>query len=135
MPWLEDACARKNNLYYEFVNVPTVENKAKYDKMNEFCAKHIDVAKLRYRKKYFDDYKDNSRKQWQMINELLNRRKSNIRVSKLIDENGKVSNTAINILRPYKHRISKAKLTIEAKSPQMSHLNSSYNSLWKTRYV
>ena len=97
LPWLEDACARKNNLYYEFVSVPTVENKAKYDKMNEFCAKHIDVAKLRYRKKYFDDYKDNSRKQWQMINELLNRRKSNIRVSKLIDENGKVSNTPVDI--------------------------------------
>ena len=54
--------------------------------MNEFCDKHIDIAKLRYRKKYFDDYKDNSRKQWQMINELLNRRKSNIRVNKLIDK-------------------------------------------------
>ena len=54
--------------------------------MNEFCDKHIDIAKLRYRKKYFDDYKDNSRKQWQMMNELLNRRKSNIRVNKLIDK-------------------------------------------------
>ena len=52
LPWLEDACARKNNLYHEFVNAPTSENKAKYDKMNEFCAKHIDIAKLRYRKKY-----------------------------------------------------------------------------------
>ena len=47
------------------------QNKAKYDKMNEFCAKQIVIEKLRYRKKYFDDYKDNSRKQWQMINELL----------------------------------------------------------------
>ena len=62
-------------------------------KINEFCDKHIDIAKLKYRKKYFDDYKDNSRKQWQMINELLNRRKSNIRVNKLIDKNGKVHNT------------------------------------------
>ena len=35
LPWLDDACARKNNLYYEFVNAPTVENKAKYDKMNK----------------------------------------------------------------------------------------------------
>ena len=61
--------------------------------MNEFCDKHIDIAKLRYRKKYFDDYKDNSRKQWQMINELLNRHKSNIRVNKLIDKDGKVHNT------------------------------------------
>ena len=62
-------------------------------KMNEFCDKHIDIAKLRYRKKYFDDYKDNSRKQWQMINEMLSRHKSNIRVNKLIDKDGKVHNT------------------------------------------
>ena len=61
--------------------------------MNDFCDKHIDIAKLRYRKKYFDDYKDNSRKQWQMINELLNRRKRNIRVNKFIDKDGKVHNT------------------------------------------
>ena len=81
LPWLENACARKNNLYHKFVHAPTTENKANYDKMNEFCDKHIDIAKLRYRKKYFDDYKDNSRKQWQMINELLNRRKSNIMIS------------------------------------------------------
>ena len=78
LPWLENA---------------TAENKTKYDKMNEFCDKHIDIAKLRYRKKYFDDYKDNSRKQWQMINELLNRRKGNIRVNKLMDKDGKVHNT------------------------------------------
>ena len=93
LPWLENDCARKNNLYHKFVHAPTAENKTKYDKMNEFCDKHIDIAKLRYRKKYFDDYKDNSRKQWQMINELLNRRKSNIRVNKLIDKDGKVHNT------------------------------------------
>ena len=61
--------------------------------MNDFCDKHIHIAKLMYRKKYFDDYKDNSRKQWQMINELLNRRKRNIRVNKLIDKDGKVHNT------------------------------------------
>ena len=93
LPWLENACARKNNLYHKFVHAPTAENKTKYDKMNEFGDKHIDIAKLRYRKKYFDDYKDNSRKQWQMINELLNRRKSNISVNKLIDKDGKVHNT------------------------------------------
>ena len=69
------------------------KNKAQYDKMNEFCDKDIDIPKLRYRKKFFDDYKDNSRKQWQMMNELLNRPKSYIRVNKLIYKNGKVHNT------------------------------------------
>ena len=106
LPWLEDACARKNNLDFEFANAPTVENKAKYDKMNEFCAKHIDIAELSYRKKYFDGYKDNSRKQWQMINELLNRQKSNNRVNKLIDKNGKVSNMPADIAENFNANIA-----------------------------
>ena len=67
LPWL---------VHHKCVNAPTTENKAKYDKMNEFCDKHIDIAKLRYRKNYFDDYKDNSRKQWQtgvkVISVLIN---------------------------------------------------------------
>ena len=97
LPWLEDACARKKNLYHEFVLTPTVENKAKYDKMNEFCAKHVNLAKAKYRKKYFEEHKDNSRKQWQMINELLNRKKKNVQVSKLIDGEGKILNSASEI--------------------------------------
>ena len=101
LPWLEDACARKNNLYHEFVNTPTAENKAKYDKMNEFCAKHIDIAKLRYRTKYFNEYRDNSRKQWQMINELLNRSKRNMQVNKLISKDGKVHNTPLDIAEKF----------------------------------
>ena len=44
----------KKYLYHEFILAPTVENKAKYDKMNEFCAKHLDLAKAKYRKKYFE---------------------------------------------------------------------------------
>ena len=64
LPWLEDACARKNNLYHQLFLLIQQQNKAKYDKMNEFCAKHIVIEQLRY-------YKDNSRKQWQMIHELL----------------------------------------------------------------
>ena len=65
--------------------------------MNEFCAKHVNLAKAKYRKKYFEDHKDNSRKQWQMINELLNRKKKNVQVSKLIDGEGKILNSASEI--------------------------------------
>ena len=89
MPWLEVACARKNDLYHKFVRTPTPENKTKYDKMNEFCAKHVDIAKNKYHKSYFEKYKDNSRKQWQMINGLLNRNKNgNSGINKLIDNEG-----------------------------------------------
>ena len=32
LPWLEDACARKNKLYHDFVKNRSPQNKAKYDK-------------------------------------------------------------------------------------------------------
>ena len=43
--------------------------------------------------------------------------------------------TLQKILMRTQHKISKSKSPIEAKSPQMSHLNSFYNSLRKIRYV
>ena len=84
LPWLEDACARKNKLYHEFVKKPSPENKTKYNKLNEFCKKHINIAKIKYRKSYFEKYKDDSRKQWQMINELLNRKRKLGNISKIV---------------------------------------------------
>ena len=49
LPWLEDACARKNKLYHEFVKKPSAENKAKYIKLDKFCKKHVNSAKIKYR--------------------------------------------------------------------------------------
>ena len=89
LPWLEDACARKNDLFHKFVNEPTPENKTKYEKLNDFCAKHVDMSKAKYHKSYFEKHKENSRKQWQMINSLLNRnKKGKVHINKLIDANG-----------------------------------------------
>ena len=93
LPWLENACALKNLLYYLYIKEPTIENKTIYDKMEKFCAKHVDLAKSRYYKKYFEDYKDNSRKQWEMINTLLNRNKKKVSIKRLIDSSGNVINT------------------------------------------
>ena len=93
LPWLEDACARKNKLYHSFVKEPTTANKVKYKKMNDFCKKHIDKAKAKYHKKYFDEHKDNSKKQWQMINSILGRKNRTKCVNKLIDKNGNLVNT------------------------------------------
>ena len=83
----------KNLLYHVYINEPTIPNKTKYDKMEVFCAKHVDLAKAKYYKKYFDEFKENSRKQWEMINKLLNRNKKRVNISKLIDKEGKVTNT------------------------------------------
>ena len=88
LPWLEDACNRKNKLYHEFISDPTTVNKIKYTKMKKFVEKHIKKAKNKYYSKYFEQYKTDSRKQWNMLNLLLNRQRKKITVKKLIDGDG-----------------------------------------------
>ena len=74
LPWLEEACARKNKLYHTFMKHPTVANKAAYVKLNKFVNKHTKLAKNKYYKKYFDQYTSNSKMQWNMVNTLLGRK-------------------------------------------------------------
>ena len=83
LPWLENACARRQNAYHVFVKTPSPENKANYDKLNKFCDKHIELAKIKYRKSYFERHQHDSRKQWQMINSLLGRKNKISSINKL----------------------------------------------------
>ena len=94
LPWLSEACDRKNKCYIAFVKCPTTINKTKYLKYKRFVAKHIRKAKSKYYESYFKRYADDGRKQWSMINELLNRkprRKNNI--SKLIHKDNTKTTT------------------------------------------
>ena len=88
LPWLENACDRKNKLYSEYIKNPTIQNKTKYEKLKKFVRKHIELAKNKYYKTYFEQYSTNSRKQWQMLNSLLNRQKANSKKIKLKTDNG-----------------------------------------------
>ena len=85
LPWLQNACARKNRYYKDFIKIPTEVNKSRYNKIKKFVAKHIKKAKHTYYENYFKQYSDDGRKQWQMINQLLNRKtKSKIEFKKII---------------------------------------------------
>ena len=75
LEWLSCACARKNALYQKFVKEPSSENKTKYTRMKKFCEKHIRIAKRKFYNSYFERYSTDSKKQWQMIDQLLNRNK------------------------------------------------------------
>ena len=59
--------------------------------------KNIDKAKAKYYKKYFDEHKENSKKQWQMINNLLGRNNTAKSINRLIDKKGDVINTSTAI--------------------------------------
>ena len=88
LPWLENACARKQLFYHEFIKNPSPENKSRYDKMNKFCDKHTGIAQKKYYRKYFENFKDDSKKQWQMINKLLDRKIKIRSAIKLHDDEG-----------------------------------------------
>ena len=86
LEWLQRACDRKNALFKQFVKIPSIENSTKYKKMKKFVEKHIKLAKNKYYKSYFDRYSCDSKKQWQMVNTLLNRKgKVKVKVDKLIN--------------------------------------------------
>ena len=107
LPWLEDACSRKNKLYHVFVKNPSPENRAKYKKLRDFCEKHINLAKIKHRKDYFEKYKDDSRKQWQMINGLLNRNKKfSNGITRLTDCDGNISNSPDSIASTFNNYFS-----------------------------
>lgn len=84
LPWLQGACDRKNKLHKKFVKKPSIENETQYKKLKNFCAKHVKKAKYAYYSNYFRRYADDGRKQWQMINQILNRKpKSKPKITKL----------------------------------------------------
>ena len=116
LPWLETACARKQDAYHKFVKTPTTENKAKYDKLNAFCKKHTDIAKINYRKAYFDKYKNDSRKQWLMINSLLNRKSKTSTISKLIDDKGNIINKPDQMANSFNDYFSKIASNLKQKT-------------------
>ena len=91
LPWLEEACHRKNLAYFKFVHEPTTENETNYENLKAFANKHTKIAKRKYYKRYFEQYSSNSRKQWQMLNNLLNRKTRKSAPIKLKDDNGNVT--------------------------------------------
>ena len=101
LPWLEDAIARKQNLYHEyikeFVKNPSTADKTAYNKLEKFCCKHVDLAKKRHYKKFFEEHKENSRKQWQMINSLLNRNNKKSDPIKLHDCEGNLITSSVDV--------------------------------------
>ena len=101
LPWLEDACNRKNKLYRKFISEPTIGNKTKYTKMKKFTEKHITKAKNNYYSKYFEQYKTDSRKQWNMINSLLNRKRKNVDIKKLVDNDGHTVSSPVQIAETF----------------------------------
>ena len=83
VPWLIEACDRKNNLYALFVKHPTKENKEKYIKYKKWVEKQIYRAKRKFYSNQISKYSSDAKKQWKTLNEIINRRKSKSKITKL----------------------------------------------------
>ena len=128
LPWLEEACARKNKLYADFVAEPSEANKAKYDKMDKFVRKHVDLAKQKYYSKLFDQYSDCSKKQWQIINTLMNRSKSKKIQIKLKDSAGNLVKDPKSIAENFNEYFTTIADKLKAEIPRDQDPNYDYKN-------
>ncbi len=120
LPWLEDACARRQKVYHDFVKTPSPENKAEYDKLKLFCDKHTDLAKSNYRKKYFEKHQHDSRKQWQMINNLLGRKNKSMNIHKITKCDGSIVTKPESIADSFNEYFSNIASRLKS-HPNMQH--------------
>ena len=68
--------SNKNKLYKKFLKKPTHKNEIDYKKYKNKLNHVIKTAKKAYYEKQFVKYKNDTKKTWQTINEVLNRNKT-----------------------------------------------------------
>ena len=83
MPWLQEACKRKNKLYTDFIETPSTELKAAYTKMKKWVDKQINIRKKEYYSRQIEIYTSNAKKQWKIINSVISNRKPCTQIKKL----------------------------------------------------
>ena len=97
MIWLQEVCDRKNKLYATFIKQATEENKEKYIKYKKWVEKRIYIAKRKFYTNQITKYNANAKKQSKVINEIINRRKSKPKITKIkIDDNEVTNSHAIS---------------------------------------
>ena len=121
LPWLEVAIARKEDLFHKSVKHPTAENINAHKKMKKFCENHVLKAKSKHTKKYFDDYKDNSKKQWEMINNLLGRKIYRNDCVRLKGDNGRIISKDTEVAEKFNDYFSNIASNLKAKTSNGSN--------------
>ena len=81
----------KNDAFYEKVKHPSPQNIAKYSKLKKITDKHVEIAKKNFYSDYFKKHQSDSKRQWEMINSLLNRNNKRAKIDKIRDCDGNVA--------------------------------------------
>ena len=79
-PWVTPAllCSinKKNKLYKKYLKNPNVENTQRYKQFRNILTTITREAKRLYFEKSFEEVKNNSKKTWNLLHELINKRKT-----------------------------------------------------------
>ena len=95
MPWLQEACKRKNACYHKYMKSPTYDNKLAYKKMKKWVEKQIYIRKKKYYSDQIEKYVSNSKKQWKIMNEVISNTKPKIKITKLKLGNETITNNSL----------------------------------------
>ena len=75
---LTDACKKKNKLYVAFKKNPTFQNECKYKKYKNKLTNVLRICEETYYSNKLDKVKADNKETWQVLNEILNRKKRSI---------------------------------------------------------
>ena len=119
MSWLQDACDRKNALYANFIKKPTMENKNTYTKHKKWVEKMVYIAKRKYYNNLIERHNTDAKKQWKIINSVINRNTSKCKITKIKIENREITNKneIAEVFNEYFCNIAAKLKTISEQSP------------------
>ena len=83
--------------------------------MKIFCRRHVKLAKKKYYAAYFSEHHANSKKQWQMINKLLNRGQKTRPDIKLKLDDGSVLSTPLDVANRFNDYFSNIATNLKSK--------------------
>lgn len=121
-PWISPSLLssinRKNKLYKKFLKRMSSENENKYKQYRNILSKILRDAKRLYYQNLLHENKNNSKKTWQILNEIVNRRKArcNELPSTFIGVEGKIFEGA-EIADGFNHFFSSIGSQLEQKIP------------------
>ena len=92
-PWLSKgllkSIRRKNRLYKRYLNTPNDVNQASYKKYKNKLNHSLRIAKRIYYDKQLDYFKTNTKRTWQILNEVINRKKRTNKLTSTFVSNDK----------------------------------------------
>ena len=111
-------CLYQNTAFYENISNPSPKNKAKYSKLKVFTEKHIALAKKRFYSDFFDKHQTDSKRQWEMINTLINRKIKSNKIDKIRDSDGNVATSPKVIAEKFNNYFANIAENLKSKIPQ-----------------